>query len=129
MAPHALLRAVSSAPFCSWQTHHRPWLSVCRPLRAQDFVGEARAFHFFGVLAKRAPEEAEGAMTLVGRVLEELVTWATEMVEPLPRARAMQLVKELLHGAEVSGAVHELVLALHGVRHSDLRLKLEVRPV
>ena len=59
------------------------------------------------MLAKRTPEEPEDAMLLVDRVLQELVSWATEMVDPLPRVRAMQLVKELLHGADVSYTVYK----------------------
>ncbi|KAF5837785.1 nuclear condensing complex subunit [Dunaliella salina] len=67
----------------------------------EDFVGEARAAHFMGVLAQRASASAQPqrAISVIEGLLPEVLIWATMLEEPALRTRAMLLTKELLHGA------------------------------
>lgn len=59
--------------------------------------------HFMGVLAQRTPTEPRHAMEVVVDCLAtELTEWATTLEDPLLRMRSMMLVKEVLHGAQVS---------------------------
>eukprot|EP00983_Pelagomonas_calceolata_P059279 1145843-Pelagomonas_calceolata.AAC.8 len=67
----------------------------------EDFVSEARAVHFMGVLAQRASGQPQEAIAIIEGLLTELIIWATTLEEPAWRTRAMMLTKELLHGAEV----------------------------
>lgn len=66
----------------------------------EDFVSEARAVHFMGVLAQRASGQPQEAIAIIEGLLTELIIWATTLEEPAWRTRAMMLTKELLHGAE-----------------------------